>query len=389
MIVRQFLNWVRTAPAAERANATSALARAYLYSDLSIDDRIAAEGAMAILLDDPSPLVRMALARALASSADAPPSIITALAGEQPEIATVVLEHSPLLLDSELVDAVGQGHTLMQEAIARRVHVPCAVSAAIGEVGTAEACLALLDNARADIVPFTFDRIAERHGQNAAVREALFAREDLPAPTRQALVVQLSRSLMQFVTERDWLDEQRAAAIAREACAKATLALAAFAPRAELRRLVSHLRQSGELTAGLILRALLSGHIALFEDALAELSGLPAARVAALIHNRRGLGLDALFRRAGLPASTHPAFRAALAAMAEIGFAGDPGGAARLKRRMVERVLTACTQDGAGEISPLLVLLRRFAAEAAREEARLYCDELVAADEERRLQNAA
>src|SRR6202011_1760909 len=67
MIVRQFLQWVRTAPAADRADATSALARAYLYSDLSKDDRIAAEGAMLILLDDPSPLVREALAQALAA----------------------------------------------------------------------------------------------------------------------------------------------------------------------------------------------------------------------------------------------------------------------------------------------------------------------------------
>src|SRR5205823_2499741 len=68
MIVRQFLQWVRTAEAAERAEATSALARAYLYSDLSPDDRAAAEGAMILLLDDPSPLVRYALADVLGGS---------------------------------------------------------------------------------------------------------------------------------------------------------------------------------------------------------------------------------------------------------------------------------------------------------------------------------
>ena len=72
MIVRHFLQWVRTAEACERAEATSALARAYLHSDLSPDDRIAAEGAMIMLLDDPSPLVRHALADALGSSRDAP-----------------------------------------------------------------------------------------------------------------------------------------------------------------------------------------------------------------------------------------------------------------------------------------------------------------------------
>ena len=36
MIVRHFLQWVRTAEAAERAEATSALSRAYLYSDLTL-----------------------------------------------------------------------------------------------------------------------------------------------------------------------------------------------------------------------------------------------------------------------------------------------------------------------------------------------------------------
>src|ERR1700756_3893825 len=118
MIVRQFLQWVRTAPAAERADATSALARAYLYSDLSKDDRIAAEGAMLMMLDDPSPLVRAALAEALAASADAPPAVVFALASDLPEIAAIVIERSPLLIDADLVDRVGGGEPWVQAAIA-------------------------------------------------------------------------------------------------------------------------------------------------------------------------------------------------------------------------------------------------------------------------------
>jgi hypothetical protein len=66
--------------------------------------------------------------------------------------------------------------------------------------------------------------------------------------------------------------------------------------------------------------------------------------------------------------------------MREGGFVGGPGGATRLKRRMVERVLTRCAEDLCDEIEPMLTLLRRFAAEAAREEARLFCDELVGDD---------
>ena len=136
MIVRQFLQWVRTAPAADRADATSALARAYLYSDLSKDDRIAAEGAMLMLLDDASPLVREALAQALAASDEAPPAVILALAGDLPDIATIVLERSPLLIDADLVDRVGSGETWAQAAIARRRGLPRSVAAATSMLST-------------------------------------------------------------------------------------------------------------------------------------------------------------------------------------------------------------------------------------------------------------
>ena len=381
MIVRQFLHWVRTAPAAERGDATSALARAYLYSDLTPDDRAAAEGALIMLLDDPSPLVRTELARALAFSEQAPPPVILGLAADQPEVASWVLEHSPLLLDADLVDAVATGGPQAQAAIANRGNLPCSVSAALAEVGTAEACLVLIENSSAEVVPFSLDRIVERYGHLAAIREAMLARDDLPAPTRQALVAKLSQTLAGFVAAREWLERDRAERVAKEACEKATVTLAAVAPESEIRPLIRHLRESGQLNAGLVLRALLSGNIEMFEEALAELSDMPLARVSALVHDKGITGFRALFDRAGLPASTYPAFREAVEAMREGGFVGDSGGAMRLKRRMVERVLTRCADESDVDIEPLLTLLRRFAAEAAREEARRLCQDLVAGEE--------
>ena len=144
-------------------------------------------------------------------------------------------------------------------------------------------------------------------------------------------------------------------------------------------RLIRHLRGTGQLTAGLILRALLSGNVALFEEALAELADMPIARVSGLVRDRGNAGLLALLEKAGLPRSTYPAFKGAIEAMREAGLADQPGDAARLKRRMIERVLTGCEEQDLGELEPLLTLLRRFATEAAREEARLFCDGLVAA----------
>jgi uncharacterized protein (DUF2336 family) len=379
MIVRQFLHWLRTAPSGTRAEATGALARAYLYSDLSDSDRIAAEGAMTMLLDDPSPLVRLALAEVFASTEHAPPNIVHALACDQPDIAGPVLHRSPLLLDADLVEAVASGEVERQAAVAMRAMLPGSVAAAIAEIGCAEACLVLLENPHAEIVPFSLDRIVDRYGHLAAIRDALLSRFDLPAPARQALVVKLSQTLAEFVTACEWLAPDRAQRIAREACERATVALAADSPDSEVRPLIRHLCESGQLNAGLILRSLLSGNVEFFEEALAELAQVPLRRVAGIVHDRKGASFRALYDKAGLPASTFLAFREALEAMREDGFVLEPGGASRLKRRIIERALTRCESEAPDEIEPLLTLLRRFAAEAAREEARLFCEELVAA----------
>src|SRR5665213_3830650 len=377
MIVRQFLQWIRFAPPGERAEATSALARAYLHSDLSPDDLAAAEGAMIMLLDDPSPLVRRALADVFACSQKAPLVVVHALAADQPDIAVPVLSRSPLLLDDDLVDLIATGHSDTQVAIAGRVMLSRPLAAAISEVGSAEACLALLENDDADIAAFSIDRIVERFGHLSAIRESLVARDDLPMATRQALLSKLSQTLAGFVTARQWLGPEHAEFAAREACEKATVALAAETPYDEIAALVAHLRQSGQLTAGMILRGLLSGNVVLFEEALTELSAMPLDRVTGYIHDKNLSGFPALYRKAGLPDAAYPAFREAIAAMREGVLMSGQGNASRLKRAMVERVLAGCQAEPAGDES-MLALLRRFSVEAAREEARLFCDDLVA-----------
>ncbi len=375
MIVRQFIGWIRTAPAGERAEATRSLARAWLISDLSEEDRAAAEGALLMMLDDASPLVRQAMAEVFARSAEAPAAIVQALSLDQASVALPVLEHSPLLIDADLVDIVATGDCAMQCAIARRVNLPASVCAAIAEVGTPSAALELIENAYAELAVFSWDRIVERHGHLAAIRESMLVLEDLPAATRVALVAKLSDTLAQFVVARNWLSADRADRIAGEARDRSTVNIAARSRGDDMRGLVQHLRASGQLTAGLIMRALLSGNLELFDYALSELSDMPRARVSALLHDHGDASLHALLKRAGLPESTFAAFRVALEVNHETGFADTLGGAARLRRRMVERVLTHCQTDRQAA-EPLLILLRRFATELAREEARTFCDEL-------------
>ena len=381
MIVRQFLQWVRHASPGERAEATSALARAYLHSDLSPSDLAAAEGAMIMLLDDPSPLVRRALSDVFASAQKAPPVVVHALAADQPDVAIPVLSRSPLLSDEDLVDLFATASTDAQVAIASRALLSSPLAAAIAEVGSAQACLTLLENPDASIAIFSVDRIVERFGHLSAIREILMDRDDLPMATRQALLAKLSQTLAGFVTARHWLGSEHAEYAAREACEKATVALAADTPYDEIAELMRHLRQSGQLTAGMVLRALLSGNVVLFEEALAELTGMPIDRVSAYIHDRHISGFRAIYAKAGLPDTAYPAFREAIAALRDGILLGETGGVSHLKRRMVERVLDACIAERRDDMASLLALLRRFAVEAAREEARMFCDDLVANDQ--------
>ena len=89
--------------------------------------------------------------------------------------------------------------------------------------------------------------------------------EDLPAATRLALVAKLSNTLAQFVVARNWLSADRAGRIASEARDRSTVNIAARSRGEDMRGLVAHLRATGQLTAGLILRALLSGNLELFD----------------------------------------------------------------------------------------------------------------------------
>ena len=136
--------------------------------------------------------------------------MVHALVNDQPDIAMLVLERSPLLLDSDLVDALAVGGADVQSAIARRETLPRSVAAAIAEVGSAEACLTLIENSGAEIAAFSLDRIVERFGHLAAIRESLLAWPELPAAIRQQLQADFRDDILRTETLigrslADWL----------------------------------------------------------------------------------------------------------------------------------------------------------------------------------------
>ncbi|MGL4443072.1 MAG: DUF2336 domain-containing protein [Alsobacter sp.] len=378
MIVRRFLAWIKNAPAEARAEATGALARAWLYADMDPHEKVEAEQALTVLLDDPSPWVRQALAEAFGRAAEAPPAIMAALAHDQSDVAAIVLSRSPLFDDAALVDHVATGDALVQTAIAMRPDLPAPVAAALAEVAEAEAVAALAANGSALIPAFSLARMVERHGDDPTVRDALMARDDLPADVRVAVVVKISEAISGFSAGRDGADARRER-MSREASERAVLDLAAVAADEDLPAIVRRLRAGGRLTPALLLAAILDGDLRLPSAALAELTGMNRRRVDALVTEGRGGGFTALCRKAGLTASFVPVLEVALSARrAVLSHEFPPVGAAR-RRRIAAQTIKDAARLGLDADGRAMVLLRRLEAEAAREEARLVTESLLAA----------
>ncbi|GGH25724.1 hypothetical protein GCM10007036_33020 [Alsobacter metallidurans] len=368
MIVRHYMAWMRTAAAPARADATAALAHAYLRSEMDPSERGEAEAALTLALDDREAAVRIALAEALADCAEAPRHVILALAGDRSEVAAIVLQRSPLLSDAELIEMAVAGDVAAQVAVARRAFVAAPVAAALAEVADEPAALALLGNVEAEVPAFSLARIVERFGSNSAVRNAVLARPSTPVDVRFAVMLAERRALA--LADRD--GALRREQFAHEDEERVAVALASLCDEDDLAGLVAHLRATGRLTAGVMLRALLSGDLRLPTSALANLAGMAERRAAALMVEPRAGGWRALYRKAGLPESLMPAFASAVQNCREVtaDFAGLCGGPV-VARRIIARVLADRDVQNAVGGERVLAVLRRFEVETARDEARL------------------
>jgi uncharacterized protein (DUF2336 family) len=348
------------------------LARAYVGKSLPFEDRCAAEAALTLLLDDPSAKVRAAMAEVLSLSRHAPIQIVSALAGDQPEVAVWVLSLSPLLSDADLIDRVAAGSSAVQAIIAGRPCVSQSLAAAIAEVGDDKACLALLGNAGASIAAVSLRRIAERHGHVAPVREALLRKPMLPTESRHLLLVKVGEALKGSTLVIASIGSARAERITREACVKASITLIDRTDADEHAALVEHLRLAGELTPAFVVRAVASGKIDFFGAVLVSLTGQAAQRITAMLAGAQNAALSALFRQAGLAASTHKVIIAALKIWREVARGERVAGVQEVTWLMLRAV------DGHAD-PDLVALLKSIHVETLRENARSHALAIAAA----------
>lgn len=347
----------------EEARAEAALKVAAQFRNVVLTprERELAEEILGYLVHDVALHVRLALSRCLCDLAEAPHSIILALARDIDEIALPVLESSSVLTDDDLVEIVLGGSAQKQRAVARRQQLAAPVSEAIVWAGDRQAVLVLVANEGAVIRPDLLNQLADRYAGDEEVLDPMASRKDLPAALVERLVTMVSDRLRSYLIERHRIDAITASLLDDLARERAVIDLLAKTNPNDVSRLVAQVHERGRLGASLLLRALCSGELAFAEAGFALLTEVPQERVVRLIHDIGPLGFRAVYARASLPEVYYPAFRAALDVIHELQDDGYFSDRPFLRHRMLERIEARYVDIEAEEIDLLIDRLARFA----------------------------
>ncbi len=324
-----------------RAQAAHKICRCIEEASLTPEERLHAEGIIAIMAQDAAVLVRRSLAVALKNSPKLPREIANKLARDVESIALPVIMNSPALTDADLVEIVRNSPPTKQVAVASRETLSTTVTGALASFAVADAVERALANDNAAFDQAGLETALDRFAGVSSVTAAMVHRNELPVGVTEKLVSIVSGELFDHLVNNHELPPQLAIDLAISSRERATLDIVEqAAQQRDLARFVQQLNLNGRLTPSLIMRGMCLGHIAFVEHAMAELAGLSHHRLWLLMHDSGPLGLKAAFDRAGLPPRLFPSFRAAVEVYHGIDREGVAPDRITFRKRMLERTLT-------------------------------------------------
>lgn len=259
------------------------------------------EDVIETLARDQAVRVRQVVAEALKDLTDASPEVIGRLARDaELAVAGPILEHSPVLLDTDLLDIIASGPIRgALAAIARRSNLAMEVTdaivgASVSAPTEAPAITALLANGSAQIREETLDRILDRAPEIDDWHAPLVHRPRLPQRAMRRLAGFVAQSLLDILQQRADLDPGTARAVAAAVEQRLTEEGGAGGPSAKP---VAGTPEGEEAIAAAIARRDHRG----VAEALARDSGLSKVQVERMLQSQSAKGVTALAWKAGLP----------------------------------------------------------------------------------------
>lgn len=353
----------------ERAAAAHKLCRSIDRMALDDADRAAAQKILSVLANDAAELVRRALAVTLKASELMPREVARRLVADVDSVALPIITCSPAFTDDDLIEIVRAGSAVRQNAVASRDRVPRDVATVLAAEGCRSAVRALAANDNADLSEDALGVVIDRFGQASEIISAIAYRQVLPLSVTERLVALASDAVREHLVTRHAVAPETAIQFAQFARERVTIDLVDQARVSnDLPAFVAGLNARKVLNASLLLRALARGQMALFEHALAELTGTPHHRAWLMVHDAGPLGLKAIYDRAGLPPRLFQAFRAGVDTWRALQAEGGDVASEAFRQRMLERFLSQRPNASRDDLSYLMERLDRPMASVQDEE---------------------
>lgn len=256
------------------------------------------------LARDQLPRVRQILAEEIKALDCVPKDVIRRLARDVEKVAAPILEFSPLLSDTDLVEILTTAHAnYAVRAIAARRPLRADVSDAIAAARDVPAIAILLENADAQIREETLEKIAERAESIKDWHRPLAMRHDLSARVIRRIAGFVGAALVEGLAARNNLDEDTRRHLAREM--QARLAQAAEADEtAKAAAEVEQIFKEGKLGDDFVERAAEAGKREVVTAALAVLAGVSQETAKRIINSQSAKPVISLVWLAGLSMRT-------------------------------------------------------------------------------------
>ncbi len=307
----------------DKLSAAAALGALTTGANLTDDDRRQAHDILATLSLDAEQQVRASVARAIADYPFLPVAVAEKLAADVSDVASPVLERSPVLTDTFLVDLIesGAADEQAQISIATRPDLTEAVSGPLLRTGKRRAVETVLSNTSARIDDKGYGDLFARDDLDGRMLTLVSARQGLSAPVvaqchKIILTDRFDRAIgmavRQTLIESHALPPQMADAIVNAAMEDALSRSAsnADATPEELIGLAATLNSHNDLTPSLLLRMTCGGSLDFSMAAFHVLTNRSYDEVSRAFHGAGTEVLGNLYRESGLP----PYFRFALVA---------------------------------------------------------------------------
>ena len=256
-----------------------------------------------ILAQDQVPRVRQIIAEEIKHATNVPKKMIERLAHDvELVVAALILEYSPLLTDSDLLEIIAAG---MVEgglsAVSRRSAVGDRVADAIVAANDIPAVATLLANPNTQIREDTLDKIIETAEQAEPLHEPLVRRPELSQGAIRRIAGFVSSAILEALRHEHRMDDETARAVG-DAVKKRIKLEQSESVESSLADKVARMDAAGELTEDAIGHAGEMGQRGFVAEALAYKSKIPLGAVNRMLDSRSGKAVTALSLRSDFSA---------------------------------------------------------------------------------------